>query len=285
MTLAVAAAACSAPDAADRTRGRDASRPAAVEIRDAAGRTVRFQAPARRVVSLVPSATRTLHALGMDSVLVGRTDYDDAPWARDVPSVGGGLAPDLETIRSLDPDLVIHFGGAQDPRTPARLDRLGIPRLAIRPERIEDVLHSIELVGAAVGVPQRARELTAHIRASLDSLRGRVEGLPPVRAAYVLGGTPPWVAGPGNYIHEILTVAGAVNVFEDLSTPWGSVSPEEFRIRAIDVVVTSDAATVPPDLVPGARVVAVGDALNMPGPELAEAAWRVAELIHGVPLR
>ena len=252
-----------------------------IEILDAAGRIVHLPGPARRVISLVPSTTLTLRALGATDRLVGRTDFDVEAWAADLPSVGGGLEPNLEAIVSLRPDLVIRFAGDQDRRTPARLDDLGIPHLAVRPDRIDDVMAAIDLLGRATGLDAAADSLTAVIRAGLADVRARVAERPRKSVAYVLGGTPPWVAGPGTYIHELVDLAGGDNVFSDLSALYSPVSPEEIRSRGIDVVLVSGVEAFDASLAPDARVEIVDAELEVPGPALARSALRLAELIHG----
>jgi iron complex transport system substrate-binding protein len=261
--------------------------PDAIPIRlvDAEGRALSLSAPARRVVSLVPSATETLYAIGVGSVLVGRTDFDTQPWAFSLPSVGAGIGPNLESIVALRPDLVVRFAGAQDAHTPARLDALGIPHLAVRPDRIEDIYETARLLGAATGHLAAADSLVARLSAELDTLSANVRGLPRLRVAYVLGGKPPWVAGPGTYIDEVITLLGAENAFADLGALYAPVSPEELRTRAIDVVLVSRQGDYDRSLTPHARVEAVGDALEIPGPRVAEAAHRVGTLLHGRSLR
>jgi iron complex transport system substrate-binding protein len=194
-------------------------------------------APARRVVSLVPSATEAIHALGRADVLVGRTDFDTASWARPIPSVGGGIEPSLEAIVALQPDLVIRFAGEQDTRTPTRLDDLGIDHMGVRPDRIEDIYGTIDLVGAAIGEPERADSLEAEIRSGLAAASAGASVFPRVRVAYLLDGTPPWAAGPGTFIDEILSLMGGDNVFGDLDALYAPVSPEQLRSRRIDVVL------------------------------------------------
>lgn len=252
---------------------------------DASGAEVTLAAPARRIVSLVPSATQTLHALGATDAVAGRTDFDGQGWARQIPSVGGGLEPSLEAIVALEPDLVIRFGGSQDPRTPARLDELGIPHLAVRPDHVEDIFRTAVLLGIVTAHEAEADSLVRSIRAGLDGLGQTVSELPRQRVAYVLGGTPPWVSGPGTYIDEILTLAGGDNVFSDLETLYSSVSPEQIRTRDIDVVLLSSEGSFDRSLAPGARVVVVGDALEIPGPDVVDASYHVAELLHDRSLR
>ncbi len=262
-----------------------AARPAAdsATIRtfeDADGRDVRLAVPVTRVVSLVPSATLTLDAIGAREVLVARTDFDTASWTADLPSVGGGLEPSIETILALRPDLVIRFGGPQDSRTAARLDELGITWLAIRPDDIENVFSTIRLLGGVTGRGPTADSLVFRLRSELDQVRHGAGGHAAVRAAYVLGGDPPWVAGPGTYVDEIIRLAGGVNVFEDLGALYAAVSPEEMVARHIDVVLVQRGSTFDRKLVGAARVVEVGGALELPGPGVAAAAREVARALR-----
>lgn len=264
--------------------GRGSSPPSEADVEltltDADGRQVRLSGPARRVVSLVPSATQTLDALGAAEVVVARTDHDTASWTRALPSVGGGLQPSLEAIVAARPDLVIRFGGPQDPRTPDGLDRLGVPHLAIRPDRIADVLESARLLGRAVGREAAADSLVREIEAALDSVRASTAGRDRVRMAYVLGGDPPWVAGPGTYLDELIELAGGENAFGDLGSLYAAVSVEDFIARRVALVVTSDAGRLDPRAARGARVVEVGDALEIPGPGVADAARLLARIVH-----
>jgi iron complex transport system substrate-binding protein len=266
--------ACGAPDAGS------AERAAAVSLNDAEGRRVRLAAPAARVLSLVPSATQTLAALGAQGLVVARTDHDTLSWARALPSVGGGLQPSLEAIVAARPDLVVRFAGSQDTRTPAALDELGIPHVGIRPDRIGDALDVIRLLGEATGMTAQADSLVRRIEAELEAVRAAATGRPRVRVAYVLGGDPPWVAGPGTYIQEILELAGGENAFAELGSLYAAVSVEEFLARRIDLILTPDAGRLDPRVAARARVAEVGDALEFPGPGVAEAARTVAALLR-----
>jgi iron complex transport system substrate-binding protein len=206
-------------------------------------------------------------------------------WARALPSVGQGLEPNMEALVALEPDLVVRFAGTQDPRTPQRLDDLGIPHLAIRPDRVSDIYRITQTLGIVTGHVARADSLAAWIHGSLGQLSARAAGLPPRRVAYVLGGTPPWVAGPGTYIDDVLSLAGGQNVFSDLDVLYSSVSPEQLRSRDIEIVLLATEGALDPSLTPGARIAVIGDALEIPGPGVVEAAYHVSEVLHGMPRR
>jgi iron complex transport system substrate-binding protein len=282
--LLACACACAPGEAGDGATARYVGSDA-IRLVDAAGLEVVLPGPAGRIISLVPSATESLRAMGRDDVLVGRTDYDTQAWAGALPSVGGGLEPNLEAIVALKPDLVVRFGGEQDLRTPARLLELGIPSLAVRPDRIEDIYRTIELLGLAIGDDAAADSLAQHIHDGLAAAEAAVGRLPRLRVAYVLGGTPPWVAGPGTYIDQVVSLMGGDNAFADLELLYTGVSPEEFRTRSIDVVLVSAAGDFDSALAPAARVEVVGGALEIPGPGVVDAAYLIGEHMHRRTLR
>lgn len=266
--------------AAPDTSAAATSTAGAVTLTDADGRRVHLARPAARVISLVPSATQILAALGAAGLVVARTDHDTVSWAQVLPSVGGGLQPSLEAVVAARPDLVVRFAGPQDTRTPAALDELGIPHVGIRPDRIADALDAVRLLGEATGRGAAADSLVRRLQAELDSVRAATAGLPPLRVAYVLGGDPPWVAGPGTYIQELLEIAGGENAFADLGSLYAAVSVEEFLARDIDLILTPAAGRLDARVTAGLRVVEVGDALEFPGPGVAEAARTVAALLR-----
>lgn len=249
-------------------------------IVDASGRTVRFDAPLRRVVSLVPSVTATLLELGAGDVLVGRTDYDTLPEVRSLPSVGGGIGPDLERLALLDPDLVVRFAGPSDERTGRRLAELNLAYLDVRPDQIADIFEIIEWLGHLTGRQAEAGALSRRLQAELDSVRTAVQMRSPVRAVYLMGQDPSWTAGAGTYIHELLELAGGVNVFADLAQLYGAVSPEALATRDIDVILLAPDARLDPRIAAGRRVYQLPHAIDLPGPQVAVAARTVASGLH-----
>lgn len=247
---------------------------------DAEGRNVLLLEHPRRVVSLVPSATRALHALGAAEVLVGRTDFDTASALADLPSVGGGLQPSIEVLLSLEPDLVIRFAGESDRETPARLDRAGIPHLAVRPERIGEVREMIATLGRVTGRGAAADSILALQTRVLDSIRSRAAGLEEIPVAFTLGGDPPWVAGSDTFVGELLVLAGGRNVFADLGRPWAGVSPETILARDPRVLVVPDGVRVDPRLSRGREVRSVPPVVQLPGHDLHLAALAVARALR-----
>lgn len=282
MALALVAACGERPQPGGDGRPSTSAAESTLQVADAEGRTVALPAPARRVVSLVPSITSTVVALGAGDRLVGRTDFDTEAAVLELPTVGGGLGPDLESLAALDPDLVIRFAGESDRATPDRLDDLGIPHLAVRPDRVADVFTIVEWVGRLLALDDEAAELNARLQGQLDAVRAEVSGRAPVQAAWLMGGSPPWTAGEGTYIDELITLAGGVNALGDVGALYGAVSPEVVATREIEVVLLSEGAEVDARLLEGRRVVRLPSSVQQPGPGLGDAARAVADALHGV---
>jgi iron complex transport system substrate-binding protein len=251
-----------------------------ISLVDAAGRRLTLEAPPLRIVALVPAANDILLALGDTARLVGRTNFDTLPALQHLPSVGGGLGPDLEVLSTLAPDLVIRFEGSSDTTTPARLDELGIAHLAVRPDQIADVFDMITWLGRVTGRTERAEALASDLRAQLDAVREQTRNQPPVRAVFLMGGTPPWTAGPGTFIDELITLAGGVNALADLPELYAAVNPEVLATRAIDVVLTAPGVELDERITRQRRVARVTSDVVIPGPSLGRAARDVAKALH-----
>jgi len=268
----------------DAGDGRPGDVTSTAGVTDAAGRLLPLDTSPLRIISLVPSATEVLLALDVGERLVGRTDYDTASALASLPSVGGGLGPSLEVIVSLRPDLVIRFAGEADRRTPSRLDELGIAHFAVRPDRLEDARAIIADLGRITRRTSAADSILAQIDGQLERVAASVADAPRVATAFLMDGTPPWAAGPGSFIDELITVAGGHNVFSDLDRRYAPVSAEELVARRLDVVLTPTGAR--PAGVPWVvRIVEVSALTQLPGPRLGDAAEEIARALHPGLLR
>ncbi len=252
-----------------------------VTFLDDAGRAVTLAAPAGRVVSLSPSFTEILFALGAGERMVGRTTWCDYPAAAlAVPSVGDGLNPNVEAVAARQPDLVVLYRSALDETAAAQLSRLGIAAALLRQDRLADVAHAARLLGRAVGDSARG-----------DSLAGAIDAFlatppPPAstRVAFVVWDNPPIVIGAGSYLDELARLAGASNVFHDLGSASAEVSLETLAVRDPDVIVVLVDSTKAPAFaakrewqsVRAVRdrrfVYLVGSLFGRPNPRMREAA-------------
>src|SRR5690242_21455669 len=194
-------------------RGRPQA-PGALSVTDDAGRTVSLAASARRVVSLAPSSTELLFAVGAGSQVVGRTTWCRYPAAAlSVPILADGLEPNIEAVAATHPDLVVLYRSPSNAAAISQLDHLGITAVVLRQDRLQDVARDAGLLGV----------LTGHVAAG-DSIERLLDTLaaatpPPVRVriAIVVWDNPPIVIGGGSFLDELGRLAGAENVFHDLS--------------------------------------------------------------------
>lgn len=267
----------------------------AVSAVDDAGRTVSLPHPARRVLSLAPSGTETLVALGATDRIVGRTRFDEAPEVAHLPSVGGGLDPSLETLLSLRPELVVAWDADKSPGLRQRLEEMGIAVFVIRTRDTGDVFRNIDRLGTLTGMDREAEALAARIRRELAEVRASVEGRERPSVFYMVWNDPPMTAGPETFIAEVIEVAGGRTVFPDLQADWPTVSLEEIVRRQPDIVVLPVGETGAHSAerlrsAPGwreLRAVREGnvaeipaDLTNRPGPHIGEAARALRDALH-----
>jgi iron complex transport system substrate-binding protein len=269
--------------------------PADGAIVDDLGRTVTVATPPRRIVALVPSATDLILALGESDRLVARTRYDTDPRLAALPTVGGGLDPNIEAIIGLRPDLVIAWPGAEQPII-GHLEAAGIAVYGAGSQSLEDQERHTRQIGRLLGVEPKADSLLAHIDSSFAALAAALDGVPEVSALYVAWHDPPMTTGPGTFVDSIMSVAGGRNIFDDATADWPQVNMEEIVTRDPDVLIlpvpdVRDSVTIAwVHLTPGwrdLRAVRTGKILlvdselfSRPGPRIIDAAIQLAELLH-----
>ena len=267
----------------------------AVRIVDDAGITLRLPHAARRIVSLIPSATETLIALGAAPQIVGRTDYDVAPEVARVASVGGGIDPSVEAIVALKPDVVIAWDQNRRLRTHERLIALGIPVVSLRTEDTSDVFRDIAQLGTISGHPARARSISDSIRAEFRQVARSVIAAPHPVVFFVLFDEPPMTTSPATFVGQLITLAGGRLAFPENGPLWPTISMESVVQRAPDVIVlprgekgviTLEKLRQMPgwrdlDAVRQGRVVTIpANLVNRPGPRLGDAARALRNAIQ-----
>jgi len=197
--------------------------------------------PPRRIVSTAPSITELLYELGLGDRVVGVDRFSRyPPEAQRKAKVGDYVNPNLETIASLRPDLVII------PTNPVKLaERLAVLRLKvleIDQDTIAKLYESFRMVGQATGATAQAAQLAATVRGQLEAVRVRAAPLKKTRMMFVVGRTPNRldgliVVGQASYLNEIIALAGGDNVFRDAVAPYPGVSLEEVLARNPDVII------------------------------------------------
>jgi iron complex transport system substrate-binding protein len=267
-------------------------------VRDDLERSVTVNAPPARIVSLAPSVTEALFAVGAGPRVVAVTTTDTEPAeVKRLPTVGG-FAPETisaEAILAQKPDLVIAGGRFQQPVVEA-LARLGIPAVVFDPASLDGIEDTIVRVGRLTGAEAKAGEVVSDIRRRREAVRKRAASLQPAqrrRVLYVLWDEPLQTAGPDTFVGQMIVEAGGQNVFADTQQQYPAVSDEAVLARKPDLILAADhggaklrdrlARRPGWDRLPAIqarRVVTVPeDLLHRPGPRIIDGLERLAALL------
>jgi iron complex transport system substrate-binding protein len=213
----------------------------AIEVKDEIGRAVRIPQPVRRIISLAPSVTETLFALGLGDRLVGDTDFCDyPPEAKHKKHIGGPVNPNIETIAALHPDLVVAAREINRAESVYSLERLGIPVYTTDPQSVEQVLTSTERLANLLGASDPARTLTANLRGRLGELDQRLAGVPPKNVLMVVWLDPLISVGRNTFMEDALRHAGAHSVI-DSPQSWPTIDLEQVvRLQPEYLIISND---------------------------------------------
>lgn len=207
--------------------------------RDDAGRSVAVPDQVHRVVSLSPSLTNTVYALGAQSDLVGITNYTVYPHeaAHEKPSVGAVVGPSLEKIVALHPDMVLalpEFNGAE---TIEGLQRLGIPIFEFNTGNLANIYRTVELVGRIMGREREATALIANLHLRESKVRAQSTNQVKPTVLLVLSIDPLITAGRNAFITEMISAAGGKSVTDDLAQDWLHMNVEAILPRKPDYIM------------------------------------------------
>jgi iron complex transport system substrate-binding protein len=265
----------------------------ALQITDDRGVVVRFAKPPQRIVSLLPSLTETVCALGKCALLVGVDRYSNSPaQVLALPQLGGGLDPNIEAVVAQKPDLVLL---ATSSRASARLEELGLKVVAIEPKTHADVRLALERIGQLLGVPDAQlvwRDVDAALVVTQKSLPDSIKNT----RVYFEVSAAPHGASEASFMGETLARLGVKNIVAGTMGPFPKLNPE-FVVRANpDVIMLSERGALGLLQRPGWRNIAAiknkrvcefsaaqADVLVRPGPRMAEAAQLMANCLLKKP--
>ncbi len=172
-----------------------------------------------RVVSVTPSTTEAMFALGQGSKLVGRSRYCDyPPEVVSLPTVGGYVDLSFEAVIGLRPDLVVGARGPAGSGIVGRLAEHGIRSFFPKTESIPEILDMLRALGDLLAAKEAAADIVRRIEMRLESIRAAVLSLPKPKTLLVFGLSPIVVAGPGSFPSEMLERAGATNAMTQGTT-------------------------------------------------------------------
>jgi iron complex transport system substrate-binding protein len=191
-----------------------------LQLTDQAGRLVRIEKAPEKIISLAPSNTEIVYALGLEDRLVGVTEYCDYPEAAvEKPKIGGFSTVDIEKVVAIGPDLILAANMHKEEVIP-RLEQLGLTVLTLDPKTLEEVLESIALVGQSTGKVEEASRLVSDMEARVKEITDKTATLSAEQKPklfYVLWYDPLSTAAGGTRIHDLMVKAGGNNIAANLT--------------------------------------------------------------------
>ncbi len=273
---------------------------AGITLTDGAGRSVSLAAIPQRIVSLAPSNTEIVCALGKCDLLVGRDQFSDFPASvKSIPAMSDGFNPNYEQIVAAKPDLVL-VAAISSPDVIQKLEELHVPILVVGKvnSNFESVKQDIQLVGKALGADAQATQVVNSMDARLAELKTKLAGAKTKpRVFWELDATDPakpFTPGPGTFVNELITLAGGENIAGSADSPYVQINAEQVVQSNPEIIIMSDAAYgIAPetvgkrpgwnviDAVKNNRVFPIDDNLvSRPGPRVVDGLEAAAKLIH-----
>lgn len=262
---------------------------------DDAGRKIYLAKTPTRIVSLAPSVTEMLFAIGAGDQLVGVTQFCNyPPEALKKPKVGYAN-PNLESLVELQPDLVVGPNEFLKPDVVLKLDQLKIPLFVLTEKNIEDIFAHIQTLGRMLDRSTTANAVAMDLRRQIEQIKQRTEKFPPVRVLYVLNSQPLITVGPGSFIDQLIVLAGGVNVAAKSGTSYPRLSMETVLEDDPEVLVfpvgesegISDSEqqvwrqwSTMTAVKQGRLHQIPSDLLNRPGPRIARGLELLANILH-----
>jgi len=207
---------------------------------DDLGREIELLERPRRIVSLAPTHTEILFALGVGGNIVGVTEYCNYPAeAKKKQKVGGFTDPDIEKILRLKPDLILAFGTVQKPVV-QELEKRGQKLFWVYPRSVNEILALFERIGKITGRPQAAQRLRKEVGERIRDVEERIEDIPKQRRPTifrVMGLDPPGTVGGDSFQSDIYRIAGGKNIFNDIDKDYFQIDPKMVIERDPDVII------------------------------------------------
>lgn len=210
-------------------------------ITDFLGREITIEKEPERIVSLAPSVTELIFAVGAGDRVVGVTEYDTYPEeVKDLPKVGGFKGPNIELITAQEPDIIFAstLSGKEEMET---LEKMGIPVVVIEAKSIDNIYESIEMLGKITNKEEKAQTIVNEMKSKIQEISNKVKDRPKIKVFHLIDINGNWTAGSGTFIHELINLAGGQNIAED-TEGWVQYSIEELVRKNPDAIVMSSYA-------------------------------------------
>lgn len=260
-------------------------------LRDDFGRQVDLSIRPTRVVSLNPTTTEIIYAIGAQSRLIGRSHWDNWPAAAKLkPELGDGIRPNVERLIAAAPDVVILYATEANRDAATRLAHAGIATISLRINTVQQFDRATRLLARVLGDSLAGAVVADSVEQSLARVRSATRDLPHPTVVWRLADRPAIVVGGGSFMNEMLQAAGATNLYAQIAEPSPVVSIEDIVTRNPDVVIvggdigTSVTSLGPWNAVPAVRrgkVISVSsDLVARPSVQMGAAAWALARALH-----
>ena len=298
--LAPTAAPTAAPTIAPTMAPTEPPAPAPIKLTDGLGRSIELAAPAQRIISIAPSNTEILFALGAGKQIVGREEMSDYPGeAKDITSIGSVFQKiNTEAIVALKPDLIL----AAEINSPEQVKALEDLKLNVyylqNPKTFDELYTNLETVGALTGRSAEAAKLNESLKARYDAVISKLAAAKDAPTVFyeidATDPTKPYTSGPGTFIDLVIGLAGGKNIGAELTGAFAQISSEELVKQNPDIIVlgdalygvTAEAVAQRPgwsalSAVKDKQIYAFDDNLiSRPGPRLIDGLEQMAKLIH-----
>ncbi|WP_192930264.1 ABC transporter substrate-binding protein [Alkaliphilus pronyensis] len=206
-------------------------------ITDGLGNQVTINSKPEKFISIAPSQTEILYALGLGDKLVAVSDYCDYPAeAQDMEKVGSSWTTNSERIIELNPDIVFVYGEGQ-PEAIQQLEAAGITIVKYMPETIEEILETIAVIGEIADEEERAQKLIEEMENKRDEIIAKVKDKPKKKVFYQVWDEPLMTAGPGSFIDELIVLAGGENIASDAEGAYPQFSVEVLVERNPEIYI------------------------------------------------
>jgi iron complex transport system substrate-binding protein len=281
------------PSASATSTARGGAAAFPTSVTDFQGRSVAISKRPERIVSIGPSNTEFLFALGAGDRVVGDDDFSDEPPAAKSKEHVGGVKVNLEKVVSLKPDLIVTVKFSDG--TVEALSQSTAAVLVVDPQNAADVARTASMLGKAVGAD--GDRLAADIQAKLDAVKVKTATAAKPKVFHEIDAsdlTKMYTVGPGSFVDDLIKLAGGTNIAAAAKSQYPTISAEEVVRADPEIVVladaaygtTGDAVAARPgwsalSAVKNKRVYPVdGNLFSRPGPRLGAAAEAYAKLVH-----
>lgn len=196
--------------------------------------------PPQRIISLAPSITETIYALGAQDQLIAVTDFCKyPPEAQQKEKVGGFINPNLEKIVSLNPDLVIVTADSQQDKLFSQLQRLHIPVFVTNPGSLKETFQAITQIGEVCGKKENAEKINVSLKQRVAKIEEKIKNAPRPKVLLLWSEDPLITAGKDTFTDDLIKLAGGINIAHDSNIKYPKYSIEEILRRKPDIIITT----------------------------------------------